>query len=456
MRKYLTVRFELTKDFLEILRQKIAEQETLWIQEKVLVLHFADVAEILDKLSNEEAKFIYFLVDEDTQADILMELEEEVRDRFLASLSIKEIADQLENLDSNDAADILGELSEDKIQEVISQMDDDEAAEDIVDLLNYDEDTAGGLMQKEFLQAHIDWPVNRTIVELRKQAEDVEKVYNIFVVDDSNRLLGVLSLKRLLFSNVKTKIADLYQSKNIISVNTSDSAEEVAAVMEKYNLVSVPVVDYQNKLVGRITLDDIVDYIKEEADKDFQLATGITEPIERDASIWRVARARLPWLIIGLLGGTLGAKVISGFEGSITQIPALAFFIPLITAMGGNVGVQSSAIVVQSLARGTKDFGNIFHKLLREAAVGLFNGVLLASIIFVIAYFFGNAQLGFVVSISLFTVIIFAAVIGTLIPLVLNHYKIDPALATGPFITTLNDVTGLFIYFTIGMLLYGL
>ncbi len=450
------MRFELTKDFLEILRQKIAEQEILWIQENVLVLHFADVAEILDKLSNEEAKFIYFLVDEDTQADILMELEEEVRDRFLSSLSIKEIADQLENLDSNDAADILGELSEDKIQEVISQMDDDEAAEDIVDLLNYDEDTAGGLMQKEFLQSHIDWPVNRTIVELRKQAEDVEKVYNIFVVDDSNRLLGVLSLKRLLFSNVKTKIADLYQSKNIISVNTSDSAEEVAAVMEKYDLVSVPVVDYQNKLVGRITLDDIVDFIKEEADKDFQLATGITEPIERDASIWRVARARLPWLIIGLLGGTLGAKVISGFEGSITQIPALAFFIPLITAMGGNVGVQSSAIVVQSLARGTKDFGNIFHKLLREAAVGLFNGVLLASIIFVIAYFFGNAQLGFVVSISLFTVIIFAAVIGTLIPLVLNHYKIDPALATGPFITTLNDVTGLFIYFTIGMLLYGL
>ncbi|MCX6196281.1 MAG: magnesium transporter [Flavobacteriia bacterium] len=447
------MRFELTKDFLEILRQKIAEHETLWIQENVLVLHFADVAEILDKLSNEEAKFIYFLVDEDTQADILMELEEEVRDRFLASLSIKEIADQLENLDSNDAADILGELSEDKIQEVISQMDDDEAAEDIVDLLNYDEDTAGGLMQKEFLQAHIDWPVNRTIVELRKQAEDVEKVYNIFVVDDSNRLLGVLSLKRLLFSNVKTKIADLYQSKNIISVNTSDSAEEVAAVMEKYDLVSVPVVDYQNKLVGRITLDDIVDFIKEEADKDFQLATGITEPIERDASIWRVARARLPWLIIGLLGGTLGAKVISGFEGSITQIPALAFFIPLITAMGGNVGVQSSAIVVQSLARGTKDFGNIFHKLLREAAVGLFNGVLLASIIFVIAYFFGNAQLGFVVSISLFTVIIFAAVIGTLIPLVLNHYKIDPALATGPFITTLNDVTGLFIYFTIGIII---
>lgn len=450
------MRFELTKDFLDLLRLKIAEQEALWIKENVLELHFADIAEILDKLNNEEAKYIYYLVDEDTQADILMELEEEVRDRFLASLSTKEIAEQLENLDSNDAADILGELSEEKIQEVISQMDDDEAAEDIVDLLNYDEDTAGGLMQKEFLQAHLDWPVNRAILELRKQAEDVEKVYNIFVVDELNRLVGVLSLKRLLFSNAKSKIVDLYQSKNIISVNTSDSAEEVAAVMEKYDLVSVPVVDYQNKLVGRITLDDIVDFIKEEADKDFQLATGITEPIERDASIWRISKARLPWLIIGLLGGTLGAKVISGFEGSITQIPALAFFIPLITAMGGNVGVQSSAIVVQSIARGNKDFGNVFQKLLREAAVGLFNGILLSSLIFVIAYFFGNAQLGFVVSISLFTVIIFAAVIGTFIPLVLNHYKIDPALATGPFITTLNDVTGLFIYFSIGMLLYGL
>jgi magnesium transporter len=333
-------------------------------------------------------------------------------------------------------------------------MEDDEAAEDIVDLLNYDEDTAGGLMQKEFFQAEVDWTVTRALVELRKQAEDVEKVYNIFVVNETNHLLGVLSLKRLLFANAKTKIVNLYQSKNIISVKTSDSAEEVAKVMEKYDLVSVPVVDYQNKLVGRITLDDVVDYIKEEADKDFQLATGISDPIEPDASIWRISSARLPWLVIGMMGGILGAKVISGFEDSITRIPALAFFIPLITAMGGNVGVQSSAIVVQSLARGDKDFGKIMPKLVREAGVGLLNGLLLASLIFGIAYVFENAQLGFVVSISLFTVILFAAIFGTLIPLMLNKYKIDPALATGPFITTLNDVTGLFIYFSIGLLLY--
>lgn len=446
------MRFELTKEFLEILRRRIADQDVFWIKENVLELHYADVAEILDKLTNDEAKFVYFLVDEETQADILMELEEEVRDRFLASLSTKEFADQLENLDSDDAADILGELPDDKIQEVIAQMEDDEAAEDIVDLLNYDEDTAGGLMQKEFFQANLDWPVNHALIELRKQAEDVEKVYNIFVVNKNNQLVGILSLKRLLFANETTKIADLYTSKNIISVKTSDSVEEVSAVMEKYDLVSVPVVDYQNKLVGRITLDDVVDFIKEEADKDFQLATGISEPMDADAGIWRISSSRLPWLIIGMMGGIMGANVISGFEGNIAKIPALAFFIPLITATGGNVGVQSSAIVVQSIARGDKNLGRIAPKLFKEAGVGLINGALLATIIFGIAYFFQNAKFGFVVSLSLFTVIIFAAVMGTLIPLILHRYKIDPALATGPFITTLNDVTGLFIYFSIGLL----
>jgi magnesium transporter len=425
-----------------------------WIKDRVIELHYADIAEILDKLSSEEAKFIYFLLDEEVQADVLMELEEEVRDKFLASLSSKEIADQLENLDSDDAADILGELSEEQIQEVISQMEDDEAAEDIVDLLNYDEDTAGGLMQKEFIQAKLDWPVDRCLVELRRQAEDVEKVYTIYVVDDLNKLVGVLSLKRLLFASPKTKIIDLYQGKNIISVKTSDDSEQVAKVMEKYGLVSVPVVDLQNKLVGRITLDDVVDIIKEEADKDFQLASGISEKVESNASVWRMSRARLPWLLIGLLGGILGAQVISGFEGSIAKIPALAFFIPLITAMGGNVGVQSSAIVVQSLAKGNNQFGSILSKLSKEAWVALLNGILLASLIYGIASVFENATLGIIVSISLFIVMFFAAIFGTVIPLILDKYNIDPALATGPFVTTLNDVTGLFIYFTVGMLLY--
>lgn len=450
------MRFELTKDFIEKLRLAIAQQDIMWIEEHVLDLHFADIAEILDELSSDEAKYVYFQLDENLQADVLMELEEEVRDRFLASLSSKEIADQLENLDSDDAADILGELSDEKVQEVISQMEDDEAAEDIVDLLNYDEDTAGGLMQKEFIQARVDWPVNRTLIELRKQAEDVEKVFTIYVVDDSNRLLGVLSLKRLLFASPNTKIADLFHDKNIISVKTSDDSEDVARVMEKYDLVSIPVVDLQNKLVGRITIDDVVDIIKEEADKDFQMASGISEKIESTSSVWKISRARLPWLLIGMFGGILGAQVISGFEAEITSVPALAFFIPLITAMGGNVGVQSSAIVVQSLAKGNDVFGSILKKIGKEALVALVNGLFLSALIYSIGVVFESTTLAIVVSLSLFTVIIFAAIFGTLIPLLLDKYKIDPALATGPFVTTLNDVLGLFIYFTIGMLLYNL
>ncbi len=450
------MRFEITKDFLEQLRQAIVEENNDWIIEHIHELHFADIADLLDQLSNEEAKYVYFQLTPDEQADVLMELEEEIRDRFLSSLSSKEMAGQLENLDSDDAADILGDLSDAKIQEVISQMEDDEAAEDIVELLNYDEDTAGGLMQKEFIQAKMDWPVNRCLVELRRQAEDVENIYTIYVVDDLNKLVGLLSLKRLLFADVKTHIRDLYQKKNVISVKTSDSSENVARIMDKYDLVSVPVVDLQNKLVGRITIDDIVDVIKEEADKDFQMASGISDKIESNSSVWHISRARLPWLLVGMLGGIFAANVISKFTGEISDIPTLALFIPLITAMGGNVGVQSSAIVVQALAKGSIKFENISRKILKETLVGLLNGAFLASIIYGIATFYGNSTLGFVVSISLFVVIVFAGIFGTLIPLILNKYKIDPALATGPFVTTLNDVLGLFIYFTVGALLYSL
>ncbi|MEY4142194.1 MAG: hypothetical protein RLZZ68_1248 [Bacteroidota bacterium] len=448
---------DLTKEFLQEIRSRIASDDAPWLKEHVLHLHYADVAEILDQLTNEEAKYVYFLVeDEDLQGDILMELDEDVRDRFIASLSSKEIADQLENLDSDDAADILGELSKDQIQQVIAQMEDDDAAEDIVDLLNYDDDSAGGLMQKEFFQAHVEWTVRRAIMELRKQAEDVEKVYNIFVVNEAEQLVGVLSLKRLIFADTRTTIEELYQSKNIIKVTTSDSAEEVARIMEKYDLVSIPVVDYQNKLVGRITLDDVVDYIKEEADKDFKMATGINENSDSSTSIIKSSLSRLPWLIIAMVGGTIGAKVISNFEGGLSQLPALAFFIPLITAMGGNVGVQSSAIVVQAIAKGDIAVKRIMPRIAKEATVGLMNGIILSALIFGVAVFFANVQLAVVVSLSLLTVIVFASTFGTIFPLVLHRYRIDPALAIGPFVTTLNDVIGLFIYFSIGMLLFHL
>ena len=449
------MRFELTKDFIEKVRLAVSTDDREWIISNVFELHFADVAEILDRLNNYEAKYIYFILDEDKQADVLMELDEDVRERFLASLSTKEIADQLENLDSDDAVDILGDLSDEQVKEVISQMEDFEAVEDIVDLLNYDEDTAGGIMQKELIKARVDWPVDRCLVELRKQAEDVEKVYTIYVTDSNQKLVGVLSLKSILFAKPKTLVIDLYKSKNVISVLTTTSKEEVAYIMDKYDLVAIPVVDLQGKLVGRITIDDVVDIIKEEADKDFQLASGISDKIEENSSIWHISRARLLWLLIGMLGGTFSAQVISGFESSIANVPALAFFIPLITAMGGNVGVQSSAIVVQALAKGGSFNTPILTKLGKELTVGLLNGVLCSIVVLMISTYFADVKVGITVSISLLTVMVFAAVMGSLVPLVMNKYKIDPALATGPFVTTLNDVVGLFIYFTVGLLLFN-
>jgi len=450
------MRFELTKEFLEELAQSILRKDITWIKTNIFDLHDADIADIIDELEEDQVEYLYRLLDPETQGEVLIEIEDDARDRLLKTFSSKEIAAQIESLDSDDAVDVIAELPKDQVEEVISHIKDNEAADDIVDLLNYDEDSAGGLMQKELIKAQLDWPVNRCIVELRKQAEDVERVFTIYVVDSDDKLVGFLSLKRLLFASPNTQIKDLYQHKNVISVRSNDSNEEVAGVMEKYDLVSVPVVDLQNKLIGRVTIDDAVDVIKEEAEKDFQMASGISEKIESSFSVWRISRARLPWLLIGLLGGILGAQVISGFEGGILKIPALAFFIPLITAMGGNVGVQSSAIVVQSLAKGDDQFGSILKKIAKESIVALINGILLSLIIFSIGYVFDSTTLGLVVSISLFTVIMFAAVFGTLIPLLLDKYNIDPALATGPFITTVNDVLGLFIYLTIGMLLYGI
>tara|TARA_Y100000385_G_scaffold263267_1_gene295592 strand:- start:9638 stop:10990 length:1353 start_codon:yes stop_codon:yes gene_type:complete len=450
------MRFELTKEYLEKLQESIQSQNSAWIKENVLELQDVDIAVIINALDRDEAEFLFNQLDDDLQGEVLTDLDDDVRERLLKSYSSKEIAEQIENLDSDDAVDVIGELDPEQIEEVISHISDREAVEEIVDLLHYEDDTAGGLMQKEYIKAKADWPVNRCIIELRKQAEDVEKVFTIYVVDDNEVLLGFLSLKRLLFADAKTKISELYQDKNMISVKTGLDNEEVARVMEKYDLVAVPVIDLQGKLVGRITIDDVVDVIKEEADKDFQLASGLSEKVESSSNVWKISRARIPWLTIGMIGGILGAWVIVGFEGGISKVPALAFFIPLITAMGGNVGVQSSAIVVQSLARGDAQLGSLWKKLGKESMVAIVNGLLLSTIVYAITLFFGSSTLGLAVSVSLFTVTLFAAVFGTLIPLVLDRYKIDPALATGPFITTLNDVLGLFIYFTIGMLFFGI
>ena len=448
--------FELTKQYLEKLNTAIDGGVENKVLELIKGLHAADISEILEEQSTKEATSFYALLPEELAADALVELDEDTRERFLENISSEDIAEKIiENLDSDDAADVIGSLSEKKQDEVIAHIENIEQAGDIIDLLNYDEDSAGGLMAKELVKVKVDWDVATCITEIRKQAKEVEKMYTVYAVDDNNILQGRISLKKLLLAPDSKKIKDLYNDE-VILVQVYAAGEEVAQIMEKYDLVVIPVIDEIGRLLGRITIDDVVDFIREEAEKDYQMASGISENVESSDNAWVLTRARLPWLLIGLLGGILGAQVIEAYEGQIKIHPEMAFFIPLIAAMAGNVGVQSSAIVVQGLANNSLGLDGLWKRLFKELLVGLINGIVLSALIFMYNFFFSDdLTLGIIVSISLLSVVVFAAIFGTLVPLMLDKYKIDPALATGPFITTVNDVFGLFLYLYIGYLMYA-
>ena len=449
------MKFELTKEFLQEIIDKIDRQEFESIKTELSELHNVDIAELIEELDEEYGKILFELFEDETSAEILVELDEENREAVLEDLSSQEIAEDLiENLDSDDAADIIADLPSEKKVEVLSHIEDIEHASDIVDLLSYPENTAGGLMAKELIKVNEKWAVLRCVREMRKQAEEVDKVYTIYVVDDDDVLLGTLSLKKLLLSTEKTFIKNIYNEK-VFSVKANSDDEEVANIMEKYDLIVLPVVDDLNRLIGRITIDDVVDVMKEEAMEDYNKASGISEQVDASDNVLTLTRARLPWLLIGLMGGIMGAEVIGIFD--IENNIELAFFTPLIAAMGGNVGVQSAAIIVQGLASNNLGMDSLAQRLIKELGVALLNGIICSGLIMIITSLIGYPDsISFTVSISLMAVIIFAALFGTFVPLVLDKYKIDPALATGPFITTVNDVLGLFIYFMIGKLFLNL
>jgi magnesium transporter len=446
----------LTREYINDLRGIIEKKDDGAALEKLEQLHPADIAEIYENLSLEDATYLFMLLDPEKASDVLVELEEDDRETFLKALPSDVIASQfIEHMESDDAADVIGDLAEEKKQEVLLHIDDVEQAGDIVDLMSYDEDSAGGLMAKELIRVNENWGVATCIREMRKQAEDLDEIYYIYVVSDENVLLGVLSLKALLLASASSKVKDIYDA-DVRSVRTNTDSEEVAQIMEKYDLIVLPVTDSIGRLMGRITIDDVVDVIRDEAERDYQLASGITTDVETTDSPVRLSRARLPWLIIGLCGGIVVAAVIGRFEEDIKINPEMAFFIPLIAAMAGNVGIQSSAIIVQGIASNSLGLESTSRKLGKELIVAMMNGLILSGLLFLYNFFINhNLALTFTVSSSLLVVIIFAAVFGTMIPLLLHRLKIDPALATGPFITTMNDIMGLFIYFLMGRILYG-
>ncbi|MEO0058612.1 MAG: hypothetical protein RLZZ312_259 [Bacteroidota bacterium] len=447
--------FKVIKEFVEELEVLIQEKNDTQLEALLQDMHHADIAEILDELDFDDATYIFRVLDVEKTSEILLELEDDLRENILSRLTPKEIAEELDELDTDDATDIISELSAGRIEEVISELQDVEHAKDIVDLLRYDEDTAGGLMGKELVKVNENWSVLTCVKEMRHQAENVSRVHSIYVVDDENRLKGRLSLKDLLTTSTRTQISEIYIRKlNYVKVDMQDV--EVARIMQKYDLEAIPVVDEMGRLVGRITIDDIIDVIKDEADKDYQLAAGISKDVEADDSILELTKARLPWLVLALLGGFVSVKVLGLFEAAMLNHGNLFFFTPLIAAMAGNVGVQSSAIIVQGLANNTLS-GSLFNRLIKEVSLTLLNGFILATILFIGSHFLLDVsiQIGITVCVSLVSVIIIASLIGTFVPLLLEKYGIDPALATGPFITTSNDICGILIYFSIAKMIIG-
>ncbi|MEN9703032.1 MAG: hypothetical protein RLZZ209_458 [Bacteroidota bacterium] len=443
--------FELTKEFIEDIRLMIENQANEEILLKLEELFPADITSILIELTTEEAKYLVLLIDTKLAAEIISTIDSDDRKKFLKNFTSKEIAQYINVIDSDDAVDILNEQPVKVREEVIALLKDREQARFIIDLMHYDEDCAGGLMQKELIKINISQTVTECVEEIRKQAEDVEKVYSVYVIDDDGKLLGTVSLKKIILAKRGSKIADVYEDDEIVSVQTYASGEEVADLMQKYDLEAIPVVNIQGRLLGRITIDDVVDFITESAQEDIQVMAGISEDVEEDDSVWLLVRSRLPWLIGGMVGSFLAAKIIDRFDDTISILPAISAFIPLIGSTGGNVGIQSSSLIVQSLADKSGLDTTLWKRLQKVLLVALINALIAAIFAFGCSLLVDSGQimLSMTVSISLFAVVMLASLMGTITPLVLNQLKINPAGASGPFITTTNDILGYGVYFLI-------
>jgi magnesium transporter len=448
--------FELSRDYIDKVRLAVDNRDDAFIVNTMTGVNPSDILSVLEELDAEKSKYVIDLLEDKVSAEIISDLDPDDRSKFLQSFEVSRINVFLDYLETDDVVDILNELPVKLREEVLAGIENEERAAYVIDLMRYDEDVAGGLMAKELIRANVNWNVVQCVEEIRRQAENVEKIYSVYVVDNKDRLLGRVSLKRIVIASPKTLIKDIYDDE-IFAVKVYMEQEEVAAFMRKYDLEAVPVINEKGKLLGRITIDDVLDVIAEMAEEERQLMSGISEDIEEDDSVWMITRARLPWLIIGLAGGLLGAWFIGFFEKDIVLIPAMAFFIPLITATGGNVGIQSSAIVVQSLAdKSAIDPGNI-PRFIKGLLVSFLNGLVLGSIVLLFNFFLGHdLRLGLVVAVALFSVVLLSSIMGTITPLILDKFGINPALASGPFITTSNDLIGLGVYFSVAHMLYGI
>lgn len=446
---------ELTKDYIDNLKSIIAEKDDAKAQALLHDLYPADIAELYQELNLGEAIYLYLLMDGDKAADVLMELDEEDRHKLLKELPNELIAKRfVDNMETDDAVDLMRELDEDTQEEILSHIEDVEQAGDIVDLLKYDEDTAGGLMGTEMVLVNENWSMPECLKEMRQQAEELDEIYYVYVIDDDERLRGIFPLKKMITSPSVSKVKHVMQ-KDPISVHVDTPIDEVVQAIEKYDLVAIPVIDSIGRLVGQITVDDVMDEVREQSERDYQLASGLSQDVETDDNVLRQTTARLPWLLIGMIGGIGNSMILGNFDSTFAAHPEMALYIPLIGGTGGNVGTQSSAIIVQGLANSSLDAKNTFKQITKESVVALINATIISLLVYTYNFirFGATATVTYSVSISLFAVVMFASIFGTLVPMTLEKFKIDPAIATGPFIAITNDIIGMMLYMGITVLL---
>ncbi|MDE5683076.1 MAG: magnesium transporter [Muribaculaceae bacterium] len=438
---------EFTEEYLDHLAEIIKADDKERARTELASLHPADIAELYRNLDLEEAEYLFKLLDEEQAADVLMELDEDDRLKLLNAMPVEEIAKQIDHLDTDDAVDLIQQLDQEERDEILSHIDDVEQAGDIIDLLKYDEDTAGGLMGTEMIVVNENWSMPECIKQMRLQAEDMDEIYYVYVVDNDYRLRGTFPLKKMLTHPSVSKIKHVMET-DPVSVKADTPIDEVALDFEKYDLVAMPVVDSIGRLLGRITVDDVMDQVREASERDYQLASGISSDVDADDSVFAQTKARIPWLLVGIASGLLASVILGSFEEQLQAVTALALFIPIIGGTGGNVGVQASAIVVQGLANGSLDIKNFASQLGKEILIGLLNATVMSAVVF--AYNLitmpGEFAVTISVAVSLFVVVMFASILGTVVPLTLEKLHINPALATGPFIQISNDIVGLIIY----------
>ncbi len=462
------MKFELTNNFKEKLKFEIESKNIDFIKKSFLEVSYADIAELLYEFNSKDSKYVLDNIDLETSSKIISELDDETRENFLKIYSSKEIADVLKVIDSDDGADILLDLNPDTRENVLINIDDTEKSKNLKDLIKYDEEVAGGLMAKELVKCNIDWKINQCIELIRKQAKKVSQIYSVYVTDSKGRLMGKVSLKDIILSNDNSRVKDIYDDF-VVSVDAHMNQEEVAQIMQKYDLTVLPVVNKRNKLIGRITIDDVVDVITESAEEERQIMSGITSDIEEDDSIFKLSNARLPWLIIGIFGGLFGAFFLGFFESKYFEgsevFISLSFFIPLIMATAGNVGIQSSSIVIQTLSSPSSFEISTSQRLVRVILVSVLNGFVLSLLVYGGLLLFDNfnfldfeiySKTAKIVSVSLFSIVLVSSLLGTITPIILNKLKFNPALASGPFITTTNDLMALAIYFIVAIIIGGI